>query len=60
VECVEEKVLRKIFGAKRDEVPGVLRRLHTEELNDLYCPQNIMQMKKSRDFKWTGNVTPVG
>jgi hypothetical protein len=41
-------VLGKIFGAKGDEVPGVVRRLHKEELCDLYCSQNIMQLMKSR------------
>jgi hypothetical protein len=37
----ENRVLRRLFGAKRDEVTGDLRKLHDEELNDLYCPPNI-------------------
>jgi len=48
VGCVEKRVLRKISGAKREKVPGVLRRLHKEELNDLYCSKNIMHLKKLR------------
>ena len=44
--CVENRVLRKIFGAKRDELPGVLRRLHNEKPDDLYCSLNIMLLVK--------------
>jgi len=42
----ENRVLRKIFGAKRDEVTGEWRNLHNEELNDLYCSPNIVRVIK--------------
>ena len=41
----ENMVLRRIFGPKRDEVTGEWRRLHNEELNDLYCSLNIVRLK---------------
>ena len=41
---LENRVLRRIFGPKRDEVTGEWRKLHNEELNDLYCSPNIMGM----------------
>jgi hypothetical protein len=44
----EIKVLRRIFGPRRDEVTGDWRRLHNEELNDLYCSHNIVRVIKSR------------
>ena len=49
-------VLRRIFGTKRDEVTGEWRRLHNEELNDLYPSPNIVWVIKSRRMRWTGNV----
>jgi len=42
----ENRVLRGVFGAKRDEVTGEWRKLHSEELNDLYCLPNIVRMIK--------------
>jgi hypothetical protein len=57
---VENRVLRKIFGPKRDEIRGELRRLHNEELNDLCCPPNIIQMIKSRRMGWNGHVARMG
>jgi len=44
----ENRVLRKVFGPKRDETTGEWRRLHNEELNDLYCLPNIVRVVKSR------------
>jgi hypothetical protein len=49
-------VLRRIFGPKRDETPGEWRRLHNEELNDLYSSPNIIQVSKSRIMRWAGHV----
>ena len=47
----ENKVLRRIFGPRRDEVTGEWRRLHNEELNDLYCSPNIIRVIKWRRMK---------
>jgi hypothetical protein len=55
----ENKVLR-IFGPRRDEVTGDWRRLHNEELNDLYCSPNIVRVIKSRRMRWAGHVTIMG
>jgi hypothetical protein len=52
----ENRVLRRIFGAKRDGVTGEWRKLHNEELNDLYCSPNIFQVIKSRRARWAGHV----
>jgi len=52
----ENRVLRKIFGPKRDEVRGEWRKLHKEELNDLYCSLNIVRVIKSRRMRWAGHV----
>ena len=48
----EKRVLRRIFGPKRDGVTGEWRKLHNEELNDLYCSRNIVRMIKSRIMGW--------
>ena len=45
-------VLRRIFGPRRDEVTEEWRRLHSEELNDLYCSPNIVRVIKSRRMRW--------
>ena len=56
----ENMVLRKIFGSRRDEVTGEWRRLHNEELNDLYSSPNIVGVIKSRRMRWAGNVARMG
>jgi len=56
----ENKVLRRIFGPRRDEVMGEWRRLHYEELNDLYSSPNIVRVIKSRRMRWTGHVACMG
>ena len=56
----ENRVLRRLFGPKRDEVTGEWRILHNEELRDLYSLPNIVQMVKSRRMRWAGHVAHVG
>jgi len=56
----ENGVLRSIFWPKRDEVTGEWRKLHNEELNDLYCSPNIVQVIKSRRMRWAGHVARMG
>jgi hypothetical protein len=56
----QNKVLRRILGPRRDEVTGEWRRLHNEELNDLYCSPNIQQVIKSRRMRWAGHVVRMG
>ena len=56
----EYMVLRRIFGPRRDEVMGEWRRLHNEELNDLYSSPNIVWVIKSRRMGWAGHVACMG
>jgi hypothetical protein len=49
-------VLRRIFGPKRDEVTGGWRKLHNEELHNLYSSPNIIRVIKSRRMRWAGNL----
>ena len=56
----ENMVLRRIFGPRRDNVTGEWRRLHNEELNDLYCSPNIVRVIKSRGMRWAGHVARTG
>ena len=56
----ENRALRRIFGPKRDEVTGEWRKLHHEELNDLYCSPNIVRVIKSRRVRWAGHVARMG
>jgi hypothetical protein len=52
----QNRVLRRIFGPKGDEATGEWRRLHNEELNDLYSSPNIIRVIKSRRIRWAGHV----
>jgi hypothetical protein len=56
----ENRMLRRIFGPKREDVTGEWRKLHNEELNDLYCSRNIVQVIKSRRMGWAGHVARMG
>jgi len=56
----ENRVLRKVFGPKRDEVTGEWRNLHNEELSDLNSLPNIVRVVKSRRIKWAGHVVHMG
>jgi hypothetical protein len=56
----ENRVLRRVFGSKRDEVTGEWRKLHNEELNDLYLLPNIVRVVKSRRMRWAGHVARIG
>ena len=56
----ENMVLRRIFGPRRDEVTGEWRRLHNEELNNLYSSPNIVRVTKSRRMRWAGHVARMG
>jgi hypothetical protein len=53
-------VLRRICGLKREEVTGEWRKLHNEELNDLYCSPNIVRVIKSRRMEWAVHVARMG
>ena len=56
----ENRVLRRIFGSKRDEIRGEWRKLHNEELNDLCSSPNTIRVIKSRRMRWTGHIARVG
>ena len=56
----ENRVLRRVFGPKRDEVTGEWRKLYDEELRDLYSLSNIMRVVKSRRMRWAGQVARMG
>jgi hypothetical protein len=52
----EKRELRRVFGLKRNEVTGKWRKLHNEELNDLYCSTNIIRVIKSKRIRWDRHV----
>jgi hypothetical protein len=56
----ENRVLRRIFGPKRDEVTGDWRKLLNEELHNLHSSPNMIRMIKSRRMRWTGDVARMG
>ena len=56
----ENRLLRRVFGPKRDEVTGKRRKLHNEELRDLYFLLNIVRVVKSRRLRWAGHVARMG
>jgi len=56
----ENRVLRRIFAPKREEVTGEWRKLHHEELNDLYYSPNIVRVMKSRGMRWARHVARMG
>jgi hypothetical protein len=57
---VESRVLRRMFGQKRDEVTGGCRKLHNEELHNLYSLPSVIRMIKSRMVGWAGYVARMG
>jgi hypothetical protein len=56
----ENKVLKRIFGPKSDEVTGRWRNLHNEELRDLYSSPSVIRIIKSRSMRWAGHVARMG
>jgi hypothetical protein len=54
------RVLRRVFGPRRDKVTGEWRKLHSEELNYLYSSPNIVRVIKSRRMEWAGHVARMG
>jgi hypothetical protein len=56
----ENRVLRRVFGPRRDEVTGEWSKLYNEELNELYSLLNIVRVVKSRRMRWAGHVARMG
>jgi hypothetical protein len=56
----ENRVLRRVLGPKKDEVTRDWRKLHNEELSDLYALPNIVRVVKSRRMRWAGHVARMG
>ena len=60
LKVMENRVMRRIFGPKRDEVTGKWIKLCNEKLNDLYCSPNIVRVIKSRRMRWAGQIAGMG
>ena len=56
----ENRVLKRVFGPKRDEVTGEWRKLHNEEIDGLYCSSNIVRVIKSTRMRWARHVARMG
>ena len=56
----ENRLLKRIFGPKRDEVTGEWKKLHNEDLHDMYSSPNIIRLNKSRKMRWAGHVARMG
>jgi hypothetical protein len=56
----ENRVLRRIFSLKKDEIIGEWRKLHNEKFSDLYCSHNVVQVIKSRRMRWVGYLACMG
>jgi hypothetical protein len=56
----ENRILRGTFGPKKDEVTGGWRKLHNEELHDLYSSPSIVRIMESRKMRWAGHVARIG
>jgi hypothetical protein len=56
----ENRMLRRIFGPRKDEMTGNWRKLHNEELHNLYYSPNLIRMMKSRRMRWVGHVARMG
>jgi hypothetical protein len=56
----ENRVLRRVFGLKRDKVTGEWKKLYNEELNDLYSLPNTVRVVKSRRMRWAAHVARMG
>jgi hypothetical protein len=57
---LENRVLRRIFGPKRDEETGGWRKLHNEELHNLYSSPSIIRVIRSKTMRWAGHVAQLG
>jgi hypothetical protein len=60
VRVFENRVFRRVYGPKRDEVTAEWRKLHNEELSDLHSLPNIVRVVKSRRMRWAGHVARMG
>jgi hypothetical protein len=60
LQVFENRALRRIFGPKRDKVTGEWRKLHNEELHDLYSLPSIIRITKERRMRWAGHVARMG